>query len=379
MKKITIVALHLNYGGIEKAIATFCNMFCNEYKITIISTYKFSEEPAFNIDKKVDIIYLMPFAPNKAEVIDAIKNIKIISLFKEIIKSLKILYLKRKLMVESIRNNDSDFIISTRIYHNRLVKKYSNKKTIKIAWEHSHHNNKKKYIKSLVNSINGFNYLINVSEELNDFYNKNIITTTPKCIYIPTPLEYFPKKLSNLNSKNFISIGRLSSEKGFLDLIDVFILFYKKNKDYHLTILGDGPERSKIEKKITENGMNAVISLLGYKNTKEIYDLLDDSYLYLMTSYTESFGLVLVEAMSCGVPCIAFDSAKGATEIINHGINGFLVSNRSKEKMVDYIFELTDNVLQRKLLGDQARKKSESYKKESSKKKWETIFSRGII
>jgi N-acetylglucosaminyldiphosphoundecaprenol N-acetyl-beta-D-mannosaminyltransferase len=95
MKKITIVALHLGYGGIEKAIASLSNMLCDKYVVEIISTYKLFDKPAFSIDDRVKIKYLMDDKPNREEIKKAIKKINIISTVKEFFKAFRILYLKR--------------------------------------------------------------------------------------------------------------------------------------------------------------------------------------------------------------------------------------------------------------------------------------------
>ena len=102
MKKVTILALHLGYGGIEKCISTLANTLIDDYKVEIISTYKLYEEPIFEIDKRVDIKYLIEnLKPNKHEIKNFLKEFKIISLSKEITKSIKILKLKRKKMIST--------------------------------------------------------------------------------------------------------------------------------------------------------------------------------------------------------------------------------------------------------------------------------------
>ena len=74
MKKITIFALHLGFGGIESCIANLANILCDEYKIEIISTYKLLDKPAFKIDDKVKISYLTQAKPNKETWLNALKS-----------------------------------------------------------------------------------------------------------------------------------------------------------------------------------------------------------------------------------------------------------------------------------------------------------------
>ena len=93
-----------------------------------------------------------------------------------------------------------------------------------------------------------------------------------------------------------------------------------------------------------------------------------------MTSFTESFGIVLLEAMSHGVPCIAYDSAEGAREIINSGDNGFLIKNRNLDAMVLKIRNLIENEKLRKNVGKAARESINKYTNEVVGEEWFTLI-----
>ena len=292
MKRITILALHLGYGGIEKCISTLANTLCKNYQVNVISTYKLYEKPSFPIDDRVKITYLIPdLSPSKNEFIDSVKHLKFIKGFKLGITNLKVLYLKKKKMIEAIKNCDSDVIISTRDIHNDWLGKYGNPNILKIGWEHNHHNNDKKYINKIIKSVSKLDYFVLVSKELEEFYRQKVKCKT---VYIPNTLDYYPKKVSDLEEKRIISVGRLSEEKGYLDLIDVFSLVHQVYPDWKLDIIGDGNQKENIQKKIEEYGLKDFIILHGFQNKEYINQLLQKSSVYVMCSYTESFGIVLL-------------------------------------------------------------------------------------
>ena len=89
-----------------------------------------------------------------------------------------------------------------------------------------------------------------------------------------------------------------------------------------------------------------------------------------MTSHTESFGIVLLEAMSVGLPCIAFSSAEGANEIITSGYNGYLIKNRNIEAYIRKTEDLMNDIETRKKLGKNAKKSVEKYQSTLVKKDW---------
>ena len=95
-----------------------------------------------------------------------------------------------------------------------------------------------------------------------------------------------------------------------------------------------------------------------------------------MTSRTESFGLVLIEAMSYGIPCVSYTSAQGANEIIDDGKNGYIIKDRNEDEMISKIDLLINDEKLRKKLGKEARVKSKLYSKENVLKSWNKLINK---
>lgn len=362
MKKVSILALHLNYGGIEKSIAALANILCEDYNVEIACCYKLLDEPAFFIDKRVKIKYLLPdMVPNRDVFKKKLKDKKFISALKEGLYSVKVLRYRKKEMVSYIKNSNADIIIATRDIFDEWLGEYGSSKALKIGWEHNHYHNDFKYAKNIVRSVTNLDYLVLVSKELKIFYSKNLVNSKCKCVYIPNVIDGLPKRKSSLNEKRLVSVGRLSSEKGFIDLLKIFNFLLKKHSDWKLDIIGDGSERENLESFINEHELNDSVTLHGFQNKDYIAKVFKNSSIYVMTSFTESFGIVLIEAMSYGIPCVAFDSAEGAREIIDSGSNGLLVKSRSFLAMVRAIEKLMNNKEMRIKFGNQARNDSKKY------------------
>lgn len=379
MKKVSILALHLGYGGIEKCIVNLANLICNDYDVEIITTYKLDDEPAFDLNKNVKVRYLIDkYKPNREEWKNSIKKIKPITFIKESYKSIRVLSLRRSKTIEAIKKCDSDIIISTRDLFNKWLGKYGLKKSYRIGWEHNHHHNDVNYIERLVKSCANLDKLVLVSDSLRNFYKKEMKDKNIKCkcVYIPNMIDTIPSKTSTLKKKNIISVGRFSREKGFLDLIEVFKLINKKRPEWHLDLVGDGAEKNKIVDMIYVNKLVNNVTVHGFLKRKEIDKLLHESSIYMMTSYTESFGIVLVEAMAHGIPCVAFTSAEGANDLITNGKNGYLIENRDFEKMADKVIELIDNYGERSSLGKNSREFSLNYTEDNIKDNWLQLLKR---
>lgn len=371
MKKITILCLHLGVGGIEKYISSLSKMLEQNYKIEIISTYKTLDKPAFDFSDKVKIKYLINDRPYKEELKDSIKKLKLISIVKYLFKNAKLLMLKYSENIKIIKSINSDYIITTRDFHNKLVGKYAKDKIIKIATEHNHHNNNSRYIKKVVTSLKNIDYFVVVSEDLKEFYKNKIGDT--KCLYIPNVIDNIYDKPKYNTNYNLVSVGRFSKEKAFEDLIEVIGIVKKDIPNIHLNLVGDGKLKNDITNKIEFLDLKENIKLCGYLSQSEIKKVMLDSSLYIMTSLTESFGLVLIEANSYGIPCIAFDSASGAKQIIEN--KELLISNRDKEKMAKLIVKLLKDKDKLQAYGKEAYNNCQKYLLANVKKKWLDLLS----
>lgn len=380
MKNISILSLHLGYGGIEKSIVNLANILCCKYNVEIAVCYNLYGKSVFDLDKRVKVKYLnKDLKPNQQAFKQALKDKKYIKFIKEGIYGLKGLNMRRKSMVNYIKSCRSDVIISTRDIFNFWLSDYGREGVLKIGWEHNHFHENYKYATSIVNSAKRLDYLVLVSSELQKFYAKKLINSNCTCLYIPNSIDKIPKKSALLKNKNLISVGRLSSEKGYLDLLKIYKRLVKDYPDWKLNIVGDGNERDVLESYIRKNKLEENVVLHGFRGKDYIDDLLHNSSIYVMTSYTESFGIVLIEAMSHGVPCIAFDSAEGAREIINSGENGYLIKNRNFYAMIMKIEALIEKEEERIRIGKLARKSVKKYTSDIVKNEWITLIEKSDI
>ena len=380
MKKISILALHLGYGGIEKCIVNLANTLCKKYDVEIATCYKLYEKSAFKLNDKVKVKYLnKDLKPNHETLRSALRSKNIFRVCKELAFSTKVLYYRKKTMVQYIKNSDSDVIISTRDIFNYWLSGYCPDGVLKIGWEHNHFHENLKYATKVINSAKNLDFLVLVSSELQKFYASHLQNTGCMCIYIPNSIDELPRKAAQLKEKRLVSVGRLSPEKGYLDLLKIFNKLVKNHPDWTLDIIGDGAEKDKLKKYIEKNELSNKVTLHGFQGKEYIDKVLDNSSIYLMTSYTESFGIVLIEAMSHGVPCIAFDSAEGAKEIINSGENGYLIKNRSFDAMIMKIEDLIKDRDERLRIGKQARESVKKYTSSIVGEEWITLIEESDI
>ncbi len=366
--KIEIITLHLGYGGAERATVDLANILESNYQVELLSLYRTEEICPFKINDNIKVTYLSNLKPNRQEFKCAVKEKNILKILKEGAKSVYILLYKHFKTVSIIENSNSEYLISSRYYFTRILNTHGREKTKKIAIEHNF-NISKKYITKTKKSTENIDKLVLVSKTAANTYKKTIEPN--KINYIPNIVSDEYQKTSNLQNKSLISVGRLEPEKGSLELIELLKKVHELDKDITLDIFGDGSLKPIMENKIDEYGLKKIIKLHGFKSPKEIEEKYSNSSLFVLTSYKESFGIVLVEAMKCGIPVIAFDRATGAKEIIKNDINGYLIKDGNLTEMANTIVRYMREPKKKKLqMQKNAIKTASQYTLSKVQKEW---------
>ena len=376
MKKITFLLLHLNYGGLEKQTVTLINELAKDsrYKIQIISVYDMLNGKSFySLDKNVDVKFLSNFGPNHKAFYYALKHFRLIKLLKESFVMIKCGVYKSFILKKYIKKLDTDIIISSRIEFSKLIKR---RDTLNISQEHSYINSKK-YINKVKKYFKNIDKIVVMTKKAKEDYEKWLKYSNSKAkVYdIPNMLE--ESKVDNFakfNNKTLISVGRLEKEKDFLTLLDVFKIINEKYNDVKLKIVGEGLQRREIEEKIEKLNLNNKVILTGRISSQEVQEQMSASSVFVLTSLCESFSLVLCEAMEIGLPCVSFNIDVGPKEIIQNGINGYLIDNRDVNDMASCIENLLIDENKWNNISNNSIESVKKYYSESVVNEWQKLF-----
>ncbi|WP_294736308.1 glycosyltransferase [uncultured Flavobacterium sp.] len=189
---------------------------------------------------------------------------------------------------------------------------------------------------------------------------------------IPNPLWLVIDKSSELKNKRIISIGRHAYEKGYDRLFEVWKQVLSKYPDWQLDIYGDKNNDYDIEKIAIESGLTKGVNF--YEPVLDIESVYLDASIYLMTSRYEGFGMVLLEAMACGVPCVAFDCPVGPKNIISDAEDGFLIPDDNMDLFISRVEELIKNEELRVNMGRNSKVNVKKFTLEPIMKRWDDLF-----
>lgn len=175
---------------------------------------------------------------------------------------------------------------------------------------------------------------------------------------------------SDYTSKRVLFVGRFADQKGIGELFGIWQRVHPKFPDWNLDLYGEGElwEKYKHEAKT----MNMNINL--HKPTSQIFEVYRHSSVFVLTSVYEPFGLVMPEAMSCGLPVVAFDCPHGPACIITEGEDGFLIPDRDHQKFADKLCLLMESLELRQQMGKKAIDSSKRFTAKEIMPMWKQLF-----
>lgn len=374
MKSVTILLLHMQYGGIEKQTISLANELCKKYRVKIVCTYSMNKKPAYAVDDRIEIEYLINDRPNRDEFNEAVKAKRYIEAFRQGLKAARILRLKNKLMINAIKKLDSDFVLSTRIEYAKMLSAYAPKEVVTITQEHLH-DASPAYVERVKKAFSNLDYLVVLSQGSSENYGKWLADNKKiKLVEIPNILEEIPAESAALQGNRLVAVGRLHPVKDFGTLLKVFALVHQQIPEATLALLGDGEEREMLEQQAKELGLSDAVLFKGMLTKERVTEEMLQSDLYVMTSLTECFPMVLLEAESCGLPLISFDVPVGPRRIIAEGENGFLIPDREVEQMADAIVALLRDREKLTAFGKSSKEKARNYTADKIIPLWDNLF-----
>ena len=372
-KRISMIALHLGVGGVEKALIGMANMFAKRYDVDLYSVYELPGSPAFPLDPRVRLIYLMKDTPNREAWKAALKGFKPIAFIKESLRSIKILRGKKLAVRRVIRSVKEGVLICTRHEDDLQLSRYGADSVYKIAQLHHDHGFEKKYVKGFKKGYGRIDVLTMLTpglvEEVQQMMKGHNEHT--KVVYVPNFLESFPADpLGSKREKIVLSAGRLHEVKRFDLLIKQFAHIHDKAPDWKLRILGEGEDKEALQSLIDRLGAGGYISLAGRKSGPEVEQEMLRASIYAMSSRSEGFPFVLLEAQSCALPILAYDVRVGPGFIVHDGEDGFLAREGQEEEYEEALLRLMADAGMREEMGKKALANAQNFTEEQVAKIW---------
>lgn len=345
-------------GGIERVLSLLTTEQAKNpnLEISIVSQYKSFDRPHYTFPSQVRMVYLSeePFggAPRS-------------------LHRIRLLLKNRKNIRRFFKENHFDRI-AAQAFPNAFMLYISGVDRRKIvAVEHTFYGYYGRFVRGLrIWLYKRLRSVVTLTGKDRDSFYRHLSSVYA----IPNPVVLENRFQSSLDSKKIISIGRLEYEKGYDTLIRVWKELHDKYPDWSVEIYGEGTQQETLKKQIEDCGISDSLHLEG--TTNNVLEKIRESAFFIMSSRFEGFGMVLVESMSQGVPCVSFDCPNGPSCIISDGEDGLLVKDQDEEALRTSMERLMNDIELRKRLGTAAYKKVENFEIGKIIRLWDILYAR---
>ncbi|HDZ03943.1 hypothetical protein LCGC14_0132070 [marine sediment metagenome] len=348
--KIDFLINSLGGGGAERVMTTLANGFSKKHAIRLIT---FNKGKDFNLDKEIKSIDLHE---------GKIKN--------HTVRSILNLYNYYK-----YKNNRPDILISFLPPNNLIAIIIARFLGIKvIISEHTNHTAKFGKKTELIQKLSyRFSNALTVLTTFDKVHFERLganVCVMPNPLNLPTEIEPLYKR-----EKTILIVGALNryESKGFDSLIKIIAPILKKNKSWKLIIAGGGDQGLFILKNLTaELDIQSQVIFKGF--CKNINELMQTSQIFVLPSKFEGLPMGLMEALSNGMACIAYNCPSGPEDLIDNNINGLLIKDQDTILMSEGISKLINEKELRNKLADNAPNSMIDYSLENILDRWDALI-----
>ena len=355
-----------NWGGIERILVDKMNYLAENYGIDVylLTTDQGHNPIPFNLSNSIIHEDLGVFFYRKYRY----------NGFKRFLVARKMRLEYEELLRERLRRIKPDVIICTTTDHINSIAKYKGNTPL-VVESHSICSRtidggkkwflRKFYQEGFLHSLSKVDVLVALTEgDAQEWrkYHQNVRV-------IPNFVHQHKLCISGQDHKNVIVVGRFDYQKRVQDAIQIWSLVRERHPDWILNIYGEGEMIEDIKKFASSIG-----NIIIHPPTCHIIQAYCDNTLLMMTSLFEPFGIVMLEAMSCGLPVIAFDCPYGPSDIITDGKNGFLIKDRNLIDYANKVCMLMENRKMRIEMGQNGVLSSQSFSPKHVMPLWKELF-----
>ncbi len=361
-------------GGVERIVSVKANYFADVlgYDVTVIVTEGKGRTSFFPLSDKVKVVN---FELGFEELWRA-------SFFRKVLLYLQKQRLFKKLLTSELMRIRPDFTISMlRREINFLTDiRDGSKKIGELHVNRANYRNFEQNESNILKRMFAKYWMDSLVKKLKKLDRLVVLTEKSKASWpelsnvevIPDPLPFQVDAKSDLHAKRIITIGRYAYQKGYDMLLRAWAEIEKKYPDWQLAIYGMGDQDS-LRNQMRELGIDADRCLLNGP-VNDVIKEYQNSSVFVLPSRFEGFGLVVIEAMSCGVPVVAFNCPMGPDEIISDGEDGFLVPVGDIRALAEKLQTLMQNQELRMKFSETAYRNSVRYRIEKISNQWIQLF-----
>lgn len=370
MKLVYCISATHNSGGMERVLANKANyLAARGYDITVVTTDQRGLPPFFPLDGRIRCVDLgVNYETNNGK---SFLNKLVHFPFKQLRHRRRLSRVLREVRPDvtvSMFCNDASFLPSIKdgsrkvleIHFSRFKRlQYDRKGLWRLAdvWRN----------RNEADVVARFDRFVVLTHEDSRYWGNQ-----PHIAVIPNAQTFTSDAPAPLEAKTVVAVGRLTYQKGFDLLLQAWAEVYRRVSGWQLAIVGDGELRSALSAQAESLGLAGCVTFVPA--TKDVVAVYRDASVLAMSSRYEGFGMVLLEAQTVGLPVVSFACKCGPSEIVNDGVDGYLVAPGDVDAMADRLVRLMQDGALRRRMGARAFANAARFSTDAVMKQWMALF-----
>jgi glycosyltransferase involved in cell wall biosynthesis len=264
------------------------------------------------------------------------------------------------LLARKLRSLPPGVLVTTRPALNLIAARVAPRGVVTVGQEHMNfHAHRSGLAEDLQRVYPGLDALVVLTEDDRADYSQLLADAGTDVRRIPNALTELAGGRSQVQRPIVVAAGRLTPQKGFDLLIPAFAQVARSHPEWQLHIYGGGPKHARLRRLVLKHDLYNNVLLMG--QTQHLGEELAQASVFALSSRHEGFGMVIIEAMSKGVPVVSFDCPRGPSEIIEDGVDGVLVPNGDVDAFAAGLLGLVEDEALRRRMGQAALAKAARY------------------
>ncbi|GLY04538.1 glycosyltransferase family 4 protein [Actinoplanes sp. NBRC 101535] len=358
--------LHNAYGvgGTVRTVFHQANALCGAHDVEIASVHRSADAPVFPLDPRVRLVTLSERARRSGlrNPLPHGRDFRYRGWDPAV--DLRV--------VRYIRAQRDAIVITTRPALNILSAWFGPRRLIRIGQDHMNLGTYRRRLRREILRAYPRLDAVTVLTEADLAAYREALGGRTRLVRIPNGIPARTSTPQRHGTKVVVAAGRLVRQKGFDLLIKAFARVHERHPDWELHIFGYGRKRQRLTTMIAERGLEDVIRLRGV--SRDLDAEFATAALFVLSSRHEGLPMVLLEAMSSGLPVVSFDCPTGPAEIVEHGTNGLLVPAEDVDGLAAALSQMIENGQDRERMGRAARVTGTRYEMPVIAEQWERLF-----
>jgi glycosyltransferase involved in cell wall biosynthesis len=381
--RITVLMLRAEgVGGVARTVLNLVNALADFHDVEVVSLYRVKGRGTVAIDPRVEVRYLLggSTAPRRSEPEGDVRSSAAggdpsLSPSRIAPEDKHLSERSDPALVDAIGSIDADILVATKPSLAVFAARYAPHGVRTVVQDHLNFITRttrpevRAHVEEVIASLDAF---VTLNEADAHDYRRLVPAAADRVIAIPNAVSWPIAERASLDSNIVLAAGRLGDQKAFPRLVEAYAPLARTHRLWQLHIYGRGPLQQEIRASIESHGVADNVRLMGY--THDFRQVMHGASLYAMSSIFEGFPMVLVEAMTHGIPMIAYDCPRGPAEIIRDGVNGRLIPDGDTIAFTDALRDLMDSEADRIRMGGQAWVDAHAYEMPRIVERWNDLF-----